>query len=182
MSQAIDDLRHEHDAILLALRILAAMNQRLDVEQVLEVADLHDFVGFLKEFADKCHHGKEEGWLFPALLDTGAPSAGGLVGTLLAEHVQGRQCLADMEAALQPDFRTPEFVAAGQAYADLLTAHIDKENSQLFPLAEQLLPEERKRAIFGAFQAHEDQVIGAGRHEQLHRLLRKWEAKYLAAV
>jgi len=179
MSQAIDDLRHEHEAILFALKILAAINRRLTDGQAVDLADLRDFIGFLREFADKCHHGKEEGLLFPALIEAGVANEGGPVGVMLAEHVEGRKWIAAMEAALQPVFHAAEFVAAAQGYTQLLSAHIEKENQVLFPLAERLLPEARLQALFEAFEAHEAQVIGAGRHEQLHGLLKHWQAKYL---
>jgi hemerythrin-like domain-containing protein len=32
---------------------------------------------FLKEFADRCHHGKEEDFLFPALEKAGIKKEGG---------------------------------------------------------------------------------------------------------
>lgn len=65
MSRAIDDLMNEHDAILSALKILRAIAQRVAAGQPTEAEDIAAFIGFLKEFADKCHHGKEEGILFP---------------------------------------------------------------------------------------------------------------------
>jgi hemerythrin-like domain-containing protein len=37
-------------------------------------------MGFLKEFADKRHHGKEEGILFPALVEADIPEKGGHIG------------------------------------------------------------------------------------------------------
>ena len=61
---------------------------------------MHAFIGFLKEFADKCHHGKEEGLLFPAMVAAGIPDKGGPIGVMLAEHTQGRQFIRDMEESL----------------------------------------------------------------------------------
>lgn len=180
MSQAIHDLRREHDAILLALEILAEINQRLAADQLVELSDLQDFVAFLKEFADKLHHGKEEGLLFPALVEAGVAMEGGPVGELLWEHVHGRHSIAAMEAALQPDFDATAFAAAAQGYADLLSAHIEKENGVLFPLAERVLPKDRRQALFAAFEAYDDKVIGAARLKQLYALLGTWKARYLA--
>lgn len=88
MSQAIDDLRHEHDAILSALDIL----DRIEAEArqgTAATGDIAAFINFLKEFVDKCHHGKEEGMLFPALIKAGASERGESVPALLSEHEQG---------------------------------------------------------------------------------------------
>ena len=101
MSQAIDDLRHEHDAILSALDIL----DRIEVEArqgTAATGDIAAFISFLKEFVDKCHHGKEEGMLFPALARAGASEREASVPTLLSEHEQGRALIKAMEEASQP--------------------------------------------------------------------------------
>lgn len=178
MSRAIDDLKHEHEAILFALGILSRMTQRMGGGAAVPLDDLSAFIGFLKEFADKCHHGKEEGLLFPALLRAGLPAQGGPVEVMLAEHVQGRQWIHDMEAATQPALDAAAFARAAAGYSELLRAHIEKENGVLFPMAEQLLSQQQLDALFEAFEQHEAQVIGQGRHEQLHALLKGLKAKY----
>lgn len=178
MSRAIDDLRHEHEAILFALGILARITQRMEAGVAVAVDDLSAFIAFLKEFADKCHHGKEEGLLFPALVRAGLPEQGGPVEVMLAEHAQGRQWIHDMEAATQPTLDAAAFTTAAAGYSELLRAHIEKENTVLFPMAERLLAQDQLDALFDAFERHEAQVIGQGRHEQLHALLRELKAKY----
>ena len=171
MSRAIDDLRNEHEAILSALGILDAMAGRLGGKKPPTGADLRGFIGFLKEFADKCHHGKEEGILFPAMAMAGIPELGGPVGQMLAEHVEGRKLIKAMEAATVPvDARA--FAEAAGGYARLLRSHIEKENSVLFPTADRVLPEAELDEIYGRFEQHEETVLGHGRHEELHALLK----------
>lgn len=178
MSRAIDDLLHEHEAIGHALRILAVINQKLATNSSVDAGDLTAFVGFFKEFADKCHHGKEEGLLFPAVGEAAAQEAGPVLEELLAEHAQGRRWMASMSAAIEPHVNAGEFIQAAQGYAQLLQAHIAKENEVLFPLAQRVLPADRLEALYEGFEAHEAEVIGAGRHEQLHALLKSLKAKY----
>jgi hemerythrin-like domain-containing protein len=178
MSAAIDDLKGEHEAILSSLRILAAIRLRIDRKLDIEKRDIWNLVTFLKDFADTCHHGKEEGILFPALVKAGIPEKGGPVGVMLAEHAQGRTLIKAMNAAATgaPDY--PKFITAASDYAALLAAHIDKENSVLFPMAEKALDAETFARIRGAFEQHEQKVIGAERHAELRELLRKLEQKY----
>jgi hemerythrin-like domain-containing protein len=178
VSRAIDDLMHEHEAILSALNILGDIDGKLSAGEPVDVGDIWAFIDFLKEFADKCHHGKEEGLLVPALVAAGMPEHGGPVGVMLAEHVQGRQWIGDMEAASRPVLQPAAFSQAARGYAQLLQAHIRKENDILFPMAEQRLPAAQLDALFEAFEQHEAKVIGPGRHEQLHRLLGSLKAKY----
>ena len=64
MGKATQDLRKEYDAILDVLEILDAMisdDKKEDTEMLQYYSEL---VYFLKTFADKCHHGKEENHLF----------------------------------------------------------------------------------------------------------------------
>lgn len=178
MSQAIDDLKHEHEAILFALKILESINKKITTGASVEQADLAEFVGFLKEFADKCHHGKEEGVLFPALAKAGAPEQDEAVNALLHEHVEGRDWIHKMESSIYPNLRATEFVEASRHYTDLLKAHIAKENDILFPMAEQSLTPAQLDTLFQDFEEHETRVMGPGRHEQLHELLKTLKNKY----
>ncbi|MOA20975.1 Hemerythrin HHE cation binding domain protein [compost metagenome] len=178
MSQAIADLRHEHDAILEALQVLERMAEQAD-RGAIATADLTAFLGFLREFVDRCHHGKEEGLLFPAMARAGLAEHGGFIDELLAEHVQGRALVQAMAQAGTPTINAAEFAAAATAYAEHLRAHIAKENDTFFPMAERLLDTPTMEALHQAFAEHEAKVIGAGRHEQLHQLLHQLKAKYL---
>jgi len=179
MSKAIDELKHDHDAILSSLSILDAMIGRLGKANAPSAEDLRGYLGFLKEFADKCHHGKEEGILFPALTGAGMPSQGGPVAVMLSEHADGRALIKEMEGAVSGSLNVATFGKAARGYADLLRAHISKENDVLFPAAERLLAPPELDKIHGQFQQHEETVIGHGRHEELHRMLKELKQKYL---
>lgn len=182
MSKAIDDLRHEHEAIVAGLAILDAMVGRLGGTNPPAAGDLRSFLGFLKEFADKCHHGKEEGILFPALVKAGIPEKGGPIGQMLAEHVEGRKLIKGMETAITGTVDTRAFTAAANGYAALLHAHIGKEHTVLFPLGEKALTPAQLDVIFDGFEQHEEKVIGHGRHEELHAMLKDLKRKYPAAA
>lgn len=180
MSKAIDELKHDHDAILSSLSILDAMVGKLGKPGAPSADALKSYIGFLKEFADKCHHGKEEGILFPALTGAGLPANSGPVGVMLHEHVEGRALIQQMEKALAAGVDAPAFTRAAQGYAELLRAHIAKENDVLFPMAERMLPASQLEEIKGRFVNHEETVIGHGRHEELHALLKDLKKQYVA--
>jgi hemerythrin-like domain-containing protein len=178
MSKAIDDLRHEHEAILSALAILDAMTGRLGGAGAPSAVDLRGFLGFLKEFADRCHHGKEEGILFPALVEAGIPEKGGPIGQMLAEHAEGRKLIKGMEVAIEGAVDARAFTVAANGYASLLRAHIGKENDVLFPVGEKVLTSVQLDGIFERFEEHEEKVIGHGRHEELQSMLKELKLKY----
>lgn len=178
MSKAIDDLKHEHEAILSALEILENMSTRIAGGRPVGREDINNFIGFLKEFVDKCHHGKEEGILFPALIKAGIPEKDGPIGVLLSEHRQGREFIQAMDQAVSDPVDYDRFVESARGYAALLRAHIQKEDQVLFPAAEKVLSETQLNGLYDAFEEHEEKVIGAGRHEALHAMLKELQERY----
>ncbi len=179
MSKAIDELRHDHDAILSSLSILDAMTGKLGKPGAPSAEDLRGFIGFLKEFADTCHHGKEEGILFPALTGAGLPKDSGPVAVMLSEHADGRAFIKQMEQAAAGPVDAAAFTSAARDYAELLRDHIAKENDVLFPMAERMLPGPVLDQIEGRFVQHEETVIGHGRHEQLHAMLKELKKQFV---
>jgi hemerythrin-like domain-containing protein len=178
MSKAIADLQNEHEAILSAIQILERMIAGMEKAPSVDTKDMRDFIGFLKEFADKCHHGKEEGLLFPALVGAGVQEKGGPIGVMLADHTQGRKLIRDMEEAISPVVDRVKLAQAAGAYATLLRNHIQKENMFLFPMAEKMLTETQLEKLYEGFEEHEEKVIGQGRHEELHAMLKSLQEKY----
>ena len=55
---------------------------------------LSNTIEFLRLYADRCHHGKEEALLFRELEKKGMPRAGGPVGMMLMEYQAGRSLIA----------------------------------------------------------------------------------------
>lgn len=99
---------------------------------------------FFRNFADGCHHAKEENLLFPRMKERGVPEHGGPIGVMLAEHDQGRAYLKavreNLDAAAQgsPDARAVVFANA-TAYIGMLRLHIHKEDNILFRIAQMVL-------------------------------------------
>ncbi len=178
MSKAMTDLMNDHDAILSALDVFTCILEKIAEENKPNPDELLDFMNFLMEFADKCHHGKEEGILFPAMIAAGVPDRGGPIGVMMAEHIQGRGYIHSMLEALEEQEDYAKFEKAGRAYIDLLRLHIQKENTILFPMADRVIAPEQMEGIYHSFEEHEEKVIGHGRHEELHAMLNGLKEKY----
>jgi len=179
MSKAVEDLKKEHEAILFTLQILDRIVTLIGKREAVSKKDMSDLINFLKEFADKCHHGKEEGILFPAMVNAGVAEKGGPIGVMLSEHIAGRKLISNMATAILDNVGYDSFAKSAEEYTGLLKNHIQKENNVLFPMAEKVLSETKLEKIYAGFEEHEEKVIGKGRHEQLHAVLRKLEEKYL---
>lgn len=179
MSKAVEDLKKEHEAILFTLQILDKIVTLIGKREAVSKEDMSDLINFLKEFADKCHHGKEEGILFPAMVSAGVAEKGGPIGVMLSEHVMGRKLISNMATAISDNVDYDSFAKSAEEYTGLLKNHIQKENNVLFPMAEKVLSETKLEEIYAGFEEHEEKVIGKGRHEQLHAMLGKLNEKYL---
>lgn len=178
------ELSHEHQAILLMIRILGKIADRLDAGSPVDPDDLEDAVEFIRVFADKCHHAKEEGYLFPEMEKAGIPRDGGPIGVMLAEHVEGRKHVAAMAGAI-PGIRKGERGAAGvfasgaRGYGALLTQHIFKEDRVLYPMADARLSPAQQSSLAACFADVEMNIVGEGQHDKFHRLLERLEGTYL---
>jgi hemerythrin-like domain-containing protein len=181
METVSQDLIHEHKAILVALNVIEKMwgNVQNNNKQT-DYKDIEDIIGFLKVFADKCHHGKEEDFLFPALEKVGIKNEDGPIGVMLAQHKQGRELIKQMqESIVNKIINRNVFVDAASSYVNLLRNHIEKEDTLLFPLIDTKLSASKQKELLNNFENLEKNVIGEGKHEELHALLKKFKKKYL---
>ena len=147
--EAIETLMAEHQQILGAIDALEAYAGQV-IRGGGEPAELGHFVTFIREFADAHHHAKEENMLFKAMTEAGFSRDAGPVGVMLHEHDQGRALvgqLADVAQAPTPwsSHDRERLHAAALGYADLLRAHIQKEDGILYPMAEARLPDAAAR-------------------------------------
>ncbi|MGQ9722548.1 MAG: hemerythrin domain-containing protein [Candidatus Jordarchaeum sp.] len=101
MNYASEDLINEHEGILLGLKILEMMVHLIKAKKQFEISDLKEMINFFKLFTDKCHHGKEEGILFPEMEKAGIPKGDGPIGQMLIEHDEGRKYISQMSDLLQ---------------------------------------------------------------------------------
>ncbi|MGB5235002.1 MAG: hemerythrin domain-containing protein, partial [Candidatus Macondimonas sp.] len=95
----IHQLTHEHHHILQVVHGLSAIDQELAAGRMPDLARLRDIVAFMREFADQCHHAKEEAILFPAMEDKGVPHDDCPLEGLLREHARGRELVGALATA-----------------------------------------------------------------------------------
>lgn len=178
-----EELSKEHQAILAMIGILARIADRLQEGMPVEPDDLDQAVQFLRVFADKCHHAKEEGLLFPAMEIAGIPRDRGPIGVMLAEHAEGRKYVEAMAKSIAGLRRGDEhaaaaFAAAARGYGDVLAQHIAKEDRVLYPMADARLTGAQQDELEKGFAEVEETIIGGGRHEEYERLLERLEKAY----
>ena len=179
-----EQLKEEHQAIKLMLSILEGICQKLAAGQVVSTEHLEQSLEFIRLFADKCHHGKEEDVLFPAMEAAGIHKESGPIGVMLLEHEAGRgyvQGLAEAIARYKAGDRQAAAAITTNArnYVALLTQHIFKEDNILYPMADMRLSPARQARMLEEFEVIERQRLGPGKHEELHRMLEHLKGVYL---
>ncbi|MHB0911818.1 MAG: hemerythrin domain-containing protein [Armatimonadota bacterium] len=183
---ATQELRKEHEPIKVALAVLDRVADDLEGGRSVDPDDIEQLIDFLKTFADRCHHGKEEDLLLPAMEKAGTPREGGPIGAVLADHVRGREYIRAMSEALSRlragDRAAPsEFAAAAHGYVSLLEKHIEKEDDILFPMADHQLSRLEHARLLEGFERVEQERIGPGVHERYHEMLDRFQEKYLSS-
>jgi hemerythrin-like domain-containing protein len=163
-------LRHEHEIILKVVAGLDRTAARLRQGGRADPETLRAIVRFMREFADRCHHAKEEDLLFPAMARKGVPESGCPLDGLRREHAQGRALVTELAEAVEAyaggaakDGQA--IVAIAGRISDLYANHIWKENEMVFPMVGRLFSESERDALYDEFEKTEEE-IGAN-HEEL---------------
>lgn len=155
-------LEEEHKVILTVLDVLARVIECTRRENRIPGADARDLVAFFRDYADRCHHSKEEDALFPAMENAGFPSEGGPTAVMRMEHAMGRKLVTAMADALEQT-SVGAFCACGAEFHALLSQHIKKEDHCLFPMVCSTMAEAECCKLFDDFRRIEKDA-GGTRH------------------
>ncbi len=173
-------LVEEHTLILQALDALEQKLSQLERGAPADRVYFEKAVEFLRTFADKCHHGKEEHLLFKTMVDRGFPREVGPIAVMLHEHEVGRAFVRGIAEAAASAPGDPgaarRIIENGRGFIQLLRAHIDKENTILFPMADNILGPEDQVYLEKEFERFETEETGAGVHEASLKLLEELKA------
>ena len=151
-SSPMEVLKNEHRVIE---RVLDAMETQLS--RPIDANFFGDAIDFLRNFADGCHHAKEEKELFPVLESAGISREHGPIGCMLDEHEMGRTLIRKIESNIDAAGKGGAEAGsilrnAASAYIRLLRQHIDKEDNVLFVMADRALGPEEQDLMRGAFE------------------------------
>jgi len=181
--KATQQLKDEHEGVKVMLGILEKVCEKFEAAGSIDKKHFDGILEFLKIFVDKCHHGKEEELLFPALVAAGVPEDGP-IAVMLREHEMGRgyvRAMSQAYAAYMAGERSSskDIIHNARNYIFLLEAHIEKENNILFVIADDRLLEKKQDELFEGFEKIEEERIGIGKHEEFHGLIERLSALYL---
>jgi len=178
-------LEAEHRVIQRVVGGMVRLEAALEEGAEPKVETLRAIVEYMRTYADKCHHAKEEAHLFTLLERKGVPIGGCPLGALIHEHETGRAlvtALAEAAEAYQRDgVAAREAVKLGlRALVALYPAHIWKEDYLLFPMANKLLTAEEQRELREKFALAEVE-IGGDVHERFEQFAETLERTVVSA-
>lgn len=178
-----DILKSEHRVIEQVLSCLEKMAEQAEAGERVDAPSAAAAVDFFRNFADRCHHGKEESHFFPAMEAKGFSRDCGPTAVMLYEHELGRREIAGMTDALAAlDAGDAEastrFAEHARAYVNLLREHIHKEDHCLFSMADQAFSPADQQQLLEAFAHVEAEHMGVGTHEKYLRIADDLASRY----
>lgn len=141
----IELMMDEHKNIKRMLTIIRKVCYRIIKNETVQYEDFTKMIDFVRNYADKHHHGKEESLLFNKMMQEMGSTAVTLIRHgMLVEHDLGRLHMQELEAAVKrvlagEDESRLDVIANAISYTHLLHRHIDKEDAVVFSYAQRNL-------------------------------------------
>ena len=175
--QARGLLMIEHRLIERMLSVIGVSLSRIQSEHKVDPLFVDIAVDFIRTYADRTHHGKEEDILFKAL-EKKPLSADDrkLMDELISEHLFGRQTTQALVAANEryrnSDLKALDEIAANlKTLIDFYPKHIDKEDKLFFPSAKAYFTEHEDQAMLADFNVFDQKMI----HEKYKQVISELE-------
>jgi hemerythrin-like domain-containing protein len=161
-------------------RVIAALEARLDrrrAEETLDPLYVEKVVDFLRTYADRCHHGKEEDILFRDLERRDLePALAATMAELVRDHEWARATTrrlvaANADAARGDRAASAEVVRLLGELVSFYPFHIQKEDHRFFRQVMTYLTASEQAAMLDAFSKFDASLI----HERYRRIAQELE-------
>lgn len=138
----IGPLMIEHRLIEKMIALIGKEAARIECEGTVRPELIDAAVDFIRTYADRCHHGKEEDILFKSLAGKPlSPEHKKILNELIEEHKYGRKVTGELAAAKEP----AAIAKALRTLAVFYPQHIEKEDKHFFiPVMDYFSAEEKE--------------------------------------
>ncbi|NLM43903.1 MAG: hemerythrin domain-containing protein [Clostridiales bacterium] len=180
---SINTMMMEHKNILRMLEVTRKYCLKILKNEVVDYDDFYKIIDFVRNYADKHHHGKEEMMLFNRMTEELGTIAEKLVKHgMLVEHDLGRLYMSELEEALKKleagnEEAKLDIIASAMGYVNLLKRHIHKEDNVVYKFAENNLKKETLNIIDDESANFEKKAESAGIQSKYLNLLSELESK-----
>ena len=156
----------EHRLIEKMIAVIEKSIPQIQETKRIDPAFIDAVIDFIRVYADRLHHGKEEDILFRDCENRSLSDEDRrLMQELRDEHTTSRNNLAALDKAKQRYVEghnhlvISEIVVRMQNLVHLYPAHIEKEDKVFFPHSEQYFTEEEQQAMLREFQDFDRTMI-----------------------
>ena len=171
--QARGLLMIEHRLIERMLSVISLALSEIESRRKVDPVFVDTAVDFIKVYADRTHHGKEEEILFKELKNKPlSPEDRKALDELMQEHLFGRQTTQALIAAntryRNGDSKALDDIAGSlKTLIDFYPRHIEKEDKHFFPSAKAYLTDEEDQTMLVRFHEFDQMMI----HEKYKRVV-----------
>lgn len=172
-------LMAEHRLIERMIKLMATEFQRISYGEDADTVFIATAVDFIRMYADKCHHGKEEAILFrDAAKKPLAPELKKILEELLEEHTFGRNTTKNLLKANESYSKgttqaKEEIKVCLKALAEFYPKHIEKEDNHFFLPSMEYFSETEREDMLKAFLQYDENLI----HEIYRQKVENYEVK-----
>lgn len=151
MGKVMKYLMDEHVYILKVVDRAEIVCRELESGAKLDKEFVVEFIDFIRNYADKFHHAKEEDMLFVEMQKPGVELHCNPVEQMLIEHDDGRAFIAGIEDGLNEE-NSENVMSNMKNYIVLIRDHIGKEDNVLYRMADEVLSTEVLDKMYGDFE------------------------------
>lgn len=174
-------LKTEHGLIDQMIKLLRDQGLKIVSKEELDPVFIDTTVDFLRTYADRTHHGKEEDILFRDLEAKDlSPDDRSVMDELIQEHVHGREMVNELvkakEAYLQGDPEALDLVLRQiGGLVELYPEHIRKEDDVFFPASMEYLTSAEQDAMLEEMWEFDREMV----HEKYRSVVERLRAERL---
>ena len=175
----IGPLMIEHRLIEKMIAVMRNELGRIEREQKADPVFVDTAVDFIRMYADRCHHGKEEDILFRDLKKKDlAKEHLEIMQDLIDDHKRGREITGRLveakKAYVQGDKKSlPEIVACIEELIDFYPKHIEKEDKHFFlPVMDYFTDEEKDAMLLEGYEFDRSLI-----HEKYKTVVETYETR-----
>ena len=165
----------EHNLIRQAIDNFALAVEKLERDERPPKEFFEKGVDFVRNFADKHHHFKEEYLMFGRLAEKKKGKLDAQIDSLRYQHDRGRDLIGEIAGAIDgysrgEDAQTTILLENLAAYVSLLRSHIHKEDHGFYPMVDEALSEDEQKMLLDEFEK-EDSKTGGNVFEDSRKLV-----------
>lgn len=181
---SIELMVEEHKYIKKMLQVVRNASFKILKGGDISYEDFDEMIDFIKNYADKHHHGKEEKFLFKEMVDQlGTVGVNLITHGMLVEHDYGRLYISELKSALErvkngDEESKLDVISNAVGYANHLNRHIIKEDAVVYTYADKNLTKEILDSVNAKTDVFEEEASKLGTQEHYIKMLEKLEEKY----